>query len=436
MGYLQGDLSVIKKAAINAFIENTTDLIFVKDTDLTYIFASDSFAKMVGLNSGEDVVGKKDTDIFEKALAQRYYTDDKKVLEAGKNQMKFMEPMRSDDGHMRYSSTSKYILKDEEQNVIGLMGVSRDITGEYLARQHHQQELKYLFELPEDTYAAVYLDVDEWRIIIQRRQNISDSSLEMCDTLEQLTKAAVNAIVDTNCMAAEFYNSFTEKNLWEIYRSGRRNIVMEYKRNMPDGSQRWVENEVWFMMNPDNGHLCLMLIARDIDIKKRREKELARSAKTDEMTGVFNRAYTMKTIEKILSIGTGKHALMMIDLDNFKSLNDTHGHQAGDEFLIAFAKMLKACFREGDIVGRIGGDEFFVLMKDFVDRDAVMKKADDLIREGRELCKKHPELPLSLSVGISMYPYDGDVLNELYGKADEALYIAKRAGKDRYVFCE
>jgi len=102
--------------------------------------------------------------------AERYVLDDKKLLAGGVNLIDYIEPITDEDGQHRYGSTSKYILRSEEGEVLGILGVTRDITKDYLARQNFQKELKYLFELPSDIYAVSYIDIDSWRVISQRRQ--------------------------------------------------------------------------------------------------------------------------------------------------------------------------------------------------------------------------------------------------------------------------
>ena len=162
---------------------------------------------------------------------------------------------------------------------------------------------------------------------------------------------------------------------------------------------------------------------------------LIHAAEHDEMTGLLNRAYTEKRIRHILESGENTiHALFAIDVDNFKNLNDTMGHQTGDQFLKNLSEMLKSCFRESDIVGRIGGDEFFVLMKNIYSVFPVAEKAETLLRISHGLCLNYSELNLSLSIGISMYPSDGQNLEELYTAADAALYQAKKQGKNQFVF--
>jgi len=424
--------------AFKSLLESSRDMIFVKDINLVYAAASMPFVKMVGKNSLDEIVNKTDLDIFEdKSLAKRYVLDDKKLLSKGENLVDYIEPITDFDGRARYGSTSKYILCDEEGNTIGILGITRDITRDYIARQHYQQELKYLFELPADTYAVSYIDVDSWRIISQRRQNINGANMQACNTVEELCEAALISIADTRCKATDFYSNFTPEYLKNIYDSGRSNMSFRYQRLLSDGSTRWVHNEVRFLIDVDNGHLCLMLSAKDIDKEKKEEQKLAIAAQMDKMTMVYNRATTMDKIKQaLLDDADNQHVLFMIDVDNFKNLNDTLGHQSGDEFLIALANEIKKNFRERDIVGRIGGDEFFVLMRNIADVSIISKKAQDLVEGIQSISFDYTDLHISGSIGVSLYPDNGRSLDELYAKADSALYDAKKKGKNQYVFAD
>lgn len=430
--------SMLIPAAFQAMLGATKDFVFVKDMNLVYVAASMPFVKMTGKNNLDEIVGKKDADIFESSmLAKKYVLDDYKLFTSGENLVDYIEPLPDEGGQARYGSTSKYILKDEKGNNIGVLGITRDITRDYLARQRYQTELQYLFELPEDTYAVSYIDVNDWRIITQRRQMLSGSSLQACVSVEELCEAAIESIVDSNCKAAEFYRNFTPKHLQDVYSSGRTDLSFNYQRRLADGSLHWVHNEVKFLTDVDSGHLCAMLSAKDIDAEKKAEQKLINDAKRDRMTMLYNRQTTMEYIQQILEDDSEHlHALFMIDVDNFKGLNDTLGHQTGDEFLIELAKELRNIFRESDVVGRIGGDEFFAFMNKTPDTAGVEKKAEEMVQIIRKVCAKYPVVNLSGSIGISLYPKHGETVEKLYAKADDALYRAKRQGKDQIVIAE
>lgn len=423
--------------AFQTMLKNSRDMMFIKDINSVYVAASEPFVKMVGKETEAQLLGKTDAEIFDdKNLAKRYLADDRKLIAGGKDLVDYIEPIpEEEEGKARYGSTSKYILRNQEGKAMGILGITRDITRDYVARQHYQHELQYLFELPKDTYAISYVDVDSWRIISQRRQLINQDTMQECQTVEQLVDAAIDSIMDKNCDAAKFYKDFTADNIRRIYEQGENHLSFTYQRKMADGMERWVHNEIRFLLDIDSGHLCAMLSAKDIDAEKREQQELAVAAKMDRMTMLLNRETTMRYIRRVLEENeTEKHVLFMFDVDNFKHLNDTMGHQKGDEFLVELARGLKKSFRDSDIVGRVGGDEFFALMKNVPDTALVERKANELLNTIQEICADYADIRLSGSIGIGIYPENGKTLDELYGQADAALYQAKRKGKNQYVF--
>ncbi len=422
--------------AFQTMLDNTEDMVFVKDVNSVYITASEPFVKMVGKKKVSDIVNKTDFDIFEdKELAKRYVDDDKKLLSKGKDLVNFIEPITELYGHARYGTTSKFILRDEAGHQIGILGITRDITRDYIARQHYQQELAYLFELPVDTYAVTYIDVDDWRVISQRKQTIGEARYQNVNTVEELCDFAIESIIDKQSKALEFYKTFSQETLYKIYESGRTIVSFEYERRLSNEDIRWVKNDIRFLTDVDSGHLCVMLSAKDISEAKSEEQQLVLAAKMDQMTMLYNRETTMDYIRQILhDEPDGIHALFMLDVDNFKGLNDTLGHQVGDEFLVEFAADIKKNFRDSDVVGRIGGDEFFALMKNVPDISVVIRKAGDLLNTAQNVCEKYPDVAVSASVGISLYPQNGTTMDELYAEADAALYEAKRKGKNQYIF--
>ncbi|MDD3335316.1 MAG: GGDEF domain-containing protein [Eubacteriales bacterium] len=158
------------------------------------------------------------------------------------------------------------------------------------------------------------------------------------------------------------------------------------------------------------------------------------NAETDSLTGLLNRTTFTKKMEKVLAQRKQElfTALLMLDIDDFKQLNDCYGHIAGDHALIEVAKTLKSMLRPNDLVGRLGGDEFLVCLCDLPD-DGVIERRVDWFREQMKESLQ-TVTPLTASVGISVSPKDGNDFNTLYQKADVALYHAKRSGKNHHSF--
>lgn len=426
------DASRLMLQAFQSILNDTDMMVFVKDANLVYRAANMPFVRMVNKACLDDVIGYSDFEIFEDPiLAQRYVSDDRKIIEGNTDIISFTEPITEDNGRPRFAKTSKYILRDSNRKIIGIAGISRDVTQEIVATQDHQKGIAYLFELPESVFMAVYIDVTEWRIIGERQHDVDALSFRMHENADVLKEKACKNVVDPNGPAYLFYKEFSSKFLQEIYNSGRRNFVMEYLRRFQNTEERWVRDELSLMVDPSNNHLCMMLTVADIHSQKKEEVELLRAAERDELTGILNRASVVKYTKALLNNDStaATHAMFVIDIDNFKRINDTFGHQAGDQFLISIAQTIRKCFRDSDLVARIGGDEFVILMKHVPGIEIIKKKGQALLTAIKEACLDMAELNVSASIGVSIYPDDGRTFDQLFEKADQAMYAEKRNGK-------
>ncbi|MBQ3107555.1 MAG: EAL domain-containing protein, partial [Firmicutes bacterium] len=439
---VKDELFSIMDVVLSTLLKSSSDMVFIKDKDLRYVNASTPFIHMLGKESSHEVIGRTDEELFDNPdLAARYTADDRRLFAGGVDLVNFTEPLPAVDGRPRYSLTSKYILRDSVGDILGILGISRDITSEYRIRQNYQHELKYMFTLSADTYAAIYIDVDAWRIINKRKQLLNNWSMPFYDSISEFAGDALRHVVDHKSEAYSYYSSLSPKTLRQIYAQGNREYVIEYQRKMPDGTVRWIRNETQFLTDPITGHLCTMWIVSDINDQKTQERHSKAVMEMDKMTGLLNRHFTEQYIRDLLEESKAtpavmSHALLVMDVDNFKALNDTKGHPAGDAFLADLGKAIKKSFRDTDIVGRVGGDEFFVFMKDVGSRENVESKVGSLFRLLQPIFNEQEVPGLSCSVGIALYGEDGSTLEDLYALADQALYHAKRTGKNRMVFAE
>ncbi len=177
-------------------------------------------------------------------------------------------------------------------------------------------------------------------------------------------------------------------------------------------------------------------LQEQIGESEKKQLELQVRADRDPLTKLYNKEVTRSRIEDFITVHKQDSiaALFLIDVDNFKSVNDQKGHIIGDEVICALASNLQSLFRAQDIVGRVGGDEFMVFMKDVVDESSVYLKASEICRafylefENKDGTMNN----VSASVGISIYPIDGTSFPELYNNADIALYHVKENGKNSF----
>lgn len=193
----------------------------------------------------------------------------------------------------------------------------------------------------------------------------------------------------------------------------------------------------------DRENQTLFIIRKDVTKEYLRQKEQQqtltiahRMANTDPLTNLYNRKGACAEIDqRLLNIRDEMDAFIIIDLDNFKAVNDCLGHSQGDELLQKIAGTLEDNFRKTDILARLGGDEFIIYMKDIKNRKTAANAAEKLLSK---LQITYPwnngSIQVSASAGIALVPFDGIRFEDLYIKSDKALYISKRQGKNRYSF--
>ena len=169
--------------------------------------------------------------------------------------------------------------------------------------------------------------------------------------------------------------------------------------------------------------------------QKTREVSVIRDmAQQDALTGLWNRVYTENAVTELLGQGV-PGALMMLDIDNFKSVNDTYGHTVGDEMLQMIANTLRSCTEDGDVLCRIGGDEFMIFLKSQSTKAQIRERAAAIVTQARTRTKELGiEVNTSVSIGITLAPEDGNDFMSLYSCADKALYHVKRNGKNSFHF--
>ena len=174
----------------------------------------------------------------------------------------------------------------------------------------------------------------------------------------------------------------------------------------------------------------------NINVKQLWQMELQHSAEHDVLTGFLNKAATQKSIERYISELTPRDlppALIMIDADGFKAINDSFGHLFGDGVLSDMSKAIRENFRQKDVFGRIGGDEFVVLFTEMPSQSVLEQRCTNLLKDlDRTYESNNVKLPFSVSIGVSLYPEHGNTYKELFKHADRALYESKSRGKNQY----
>ncbi|MBN1036627.1 diguanylate cyclase [Clostridium botulinum] len=201
------------------------------------------------------------------------------------------------------------------------------------------------------------------------------------------------------------------------------------------GEYIWCKFRINVILDDKNCPIKVIGVITDIDHEKRENEKLLFKAQRDSLTEIYNKITSQDMIEECInnSVEGDKHVLFIIDVDDFKSINDTLGHLTGDSVLKDISIKITEIFNENSIIGRIGGDEFIVFLKNIESENCIHKKAEQLVKGFREsYTGKVDVYKVSGSIGIARYPENGITLEELFSNADKALYCAKKQGKDTY----
>lgn len=212
-----------------------------------------------------------------------------------------------------------------------------------------------------------------------------------------------------------------------------KNYNLEYRLKRKDGSIIWTIDRGILTVDDQGRGQNLSIITEVTEIKEK-EKELLRMSRTDPLTGLNNKTATISRCQNVLDKQkSGLHALLVLDIDDFKGINDSLGHIFGDTVLIEVSARLKKLFRNSDIIGRVGGDEFIVFMADICSKQAAEEKAKEICSV---FCNTYMgdtnSYKISCSVGVA-YSESTDAYQSMFHKADIALYKAKNMGKNQAV---
>ena len=233
--------------------------------------------------------------------------------------------------------------------------------------------------------------------------------------------------------AEEFRNLCGEKGREELLRRGELSRRFSYQRQIGE-ELRWVELIIHIFRENVTQNVYALLYLKDINVEKKRAIARDKAANLDPLTGVYNRVAFKRKVAQCVKQAEQEPCgvLLLLDIDDFKHINDNYGHLTGDQALREIARLLRTTFRQEDVVGRLGGDEFLVYIDDYLDREQLARRLRKLL----EQLDGNGEYMLSSSIGVSFVRKRGFDYNRCLGEADKALYYGKQNGKHQFFFYE
>lgn len=219
----------------------------------------------------------------------------------------------------------------------------------------------------------------------------------------------------------------------ELIQRGELSRRFSYQRQIGH-ERRWVELVIHVFREPDTQNVYALLYLKDINLEKERAIAQDRAANRDPLTGVYNRTAFERQVTKCVRGAEPDlcGVLMVLDVDDFKRINDNNGHLAGDQALRKVARILRTTFRQSDVIGRLGGDEFLVFLNDYLDQERLSQRLCQLLDQLDAIA----EFPLASSIGVTFVRKRGFDYTRCLAEADKALYYGKQTGKHQFIFYE
>ena len=428
---------------IRNLLDASDEPIYFKDLQSRFIRVSLGLAEQHGLTQ-EQMHSLTDFDLFAEAHAAAAFADEQEIIRTGVPIVNKEECETFADRPSRWVATSKFPLRDMEGAIIGTFGISRDITRRVLAEQE-------MVRLAERSAAA---NAELGRVEAQLRSVLNGSSDAIAHYAPDLRYRYINPAGERlrGLPLAELVGrtdretALDPENLdsWEA--ALRRVLITaepgehEFSMIVPGGQRGWFHTTLSPETDLTGGVVGVLTSTRDVTVNKVAGLALAHQAMHDPVTGLANRYLLMDRLGQALvrlARMPGRVVLMFVDLDHFKAINDSHGHEVGDEVLIELARRLSVMSRREDTVARLGGDEFVVLCENVQTTDNLHDIARRIVGAlvqpfavGAGL-----QVRLSASVGLAATADATARGADLLRDADRAMYRVKQRGRNGfYIF--
>lgn len=384
---------------------------------LTYL--SKSVADLIGYKA-EDVLGTKLSDYYIEQDGREKFLE--YFQASGGNVYGYEAALRHKNGKVVWLSTNAHVYRGKNGEILGIEGTTRDVT----AQKMQQQELNQLKNTLDKTLDCVFMFYsDSMQFFYMNEGAVNqigyspEELLSMTpydikpDYDEKNFRALVQPLIDGHETSTTFETVHQHKAGYEFPVE----VFLQY-------------------IKPENEKPRFVAIVRDICERVEAQDKLHHLAHHDHLTGLPNRLLFLDRLERtLLRRNCGHVAVLFLDLDRFKVINDTLGHASGDQVLKILSKRLVDCIRKSDTLARLSGDEFAIILEDVASSDEVVPVVRNILDQfSQPFTIESRELFVTASIGISLSPDDGEDIQALLKNADIAMYRAKDLGRNTYQF--
>jgi diguanylate cyclase (GGDEF)-like protein/PAS domain S-box-containing protein len=456
---------VTRELETRTLLDQLPDFIYVKDRRGRFVFANAAAGRNSKLHKGFDLIGKTDFDILDHETARELFLVEQEIMSTGVAVDGREERVKLGNGRVLWLTTSKMPLRDAKGQIVGLVGISRDITERKRQDDRRHGHARLLEMIARGQPLSAVLDALV-RTVEEELDNVTASVLLLEEGSDRLRHGAATSLPPAyvklidgfeigpkrgSCGTAAWRRSpvvvkdvMTDP-LWEDFRE----LAIMFSLGScwstpilgPDGRVLGT-----FALYSDAGRepteLERELTAMATDIagiaieRARSEERIQHMAHHDPLTGLPNRTLFWAQFSRALHEArreNRKITVAYLDLDNFKQINDTLGHAAGDEVLKTLSSRMAGCIRVTDLLVRLGGDEFAIVFSNVSqDELGVVRRLQELRTAiSKPIGIDDKSVIATCSMGVAFFPQDGETPEELLARADRAMYDAKDQGRDR-----
>ncbi|NKF52486.1 EAL domain-containing protein [Shewanella sp. WXL01] len=416
-------LEDIDPISVQSFIDAHEEHVWVKDSNGVYLACNRSVEKAWNM-SNSDIVGKTDEQLFDTRTAQMFHeTDQKAILRGVRTSVSECESFDAFRNKV-WLETYKAPLRDKQGQTIGVIGVSRNIA------KHKEAEEQLLLA------ASVFRNAVEGVVITDHLGNITDTN----ESFTRITGYNKDEVLGQNprILRSGRHDEQFYKKMWNtlIVQGKWHGEIWNRRKNGSIFPQAITISAVY----GDNNEIrYFVAVFADISDQKQTEEKLKNLAYFDPLTQLPNRMQFLSSLEQELNHARRnqtKLAVIFIDVDFFKNINDSLGHIIGDEIIIELGRRFTYTLAQDDVLARLGGDEFVVMLPNVSGTDYVSSTINRLrsVFEKPFLVAQSEPVRLSASMGVSIYPNDADDHDSLLLNADSAMHRAKSDGRNNFAF--
>jgi diguanylate cyclase (GGDEF)-like protein/PAS domain S-box-containing protein len=421
------DALIQSEERYRTILDNTQEGYFEEDLAGNFTFVNDAECKDLGYKR-EELIGMNYRQYTDESSARKLYKLFVGVFKTGNEIKGFDGEFIKKDGTKGFNQVSVSLIRNKEGEPVGFRGLSRDIT--------ERKKMEETIRQSEERYRTIIDEMEEWYFETDLAGNITFFN----EIFAHVLGYSRDAFAGLN------FRSFIKKEdsdaihdlFNQVFKTGEPIKEFSYEFIRPGGAATFAAFSIFPKRDGAGGIVGFRGVGHDITERKRAEERIQYLATHDALTDLPNRMMFSRLLNRTIQSSrrfNRQFAVLFIDLDRFKVINDTLGHEAGDHLLQEIAHRLKEVLREIDVVARLGGDEFVILIEEVGDVTQVAAVAQRILSAAmKPLVLMGQECRVTASIGISMYPKDAQDEQSLMKNADIAMYLAKDEGKNMYQF--